>query len=281
MVCYTLSLDSLNIEHKNIQSAGGGNLRILLAQGSRSGIARIFERAFPLHFLRRGDPFKAFQRHIDLAAHDQALRRIGECHRQVSQRAEIFRHVLADKPVAARRAADEHTVFIFQRHGQPVDLRLHNIVVCLRNRRIHAFAKGAQLVKGKHVLQTLQRHRMAHLRKRVERISAHTLRRRIRRLILRVRLLQLRQTAHQRVIFKVRDLRRVLDIVQQVVLFNFLAQGRDFVLYIHYDCSTSIYVPGTSPTITVSARRTSVSTSTVLFCHGISTSISTPTCRYS
>ena len=172
--------DKLEVKNDDVELACSGDLRVLLADGAGRGVAGIGQQRLAAHLAQRVDLLEHLVRHIDLAAHDQALRRIGERHRQVSQRTEIFRHVLADKPVAARRAADEHTVFIFQRHGQPVDLRLHNIVVCLRNRRIHAFAKGAQLVKGKHVLQTLQRHRMAHLRKRVERISAHALRRRIR-----------------------------------------------------------------------------------------------------
>ena len=47
----------------------------------------------------------------------------------------------------------------------------------LRERPVHARAERAQLVEREHVLQALERHLMAHLRKGVERVAAGVLRR--------------------------------------------------------------------------------------------------------
>ena len=181
-------------------------------------------------------------RHIDLAAHDELRGRIFKRQRQVSQRAQIFRHVLAGDTVAARRAAHEHTVFILERHGQAVDLRLDRVIMRLRERGVHARAKRAQLVKREHILQALERHLMVHLREGVERVAADVLRRRIWRGVLRVRRLKLLQSAQERVIFKVADLGRVFYIVEKVCALQPAAQRQNFFMYVHSHYSTSTYV---------------------------------------
>lgn len=144
--------------------------------------------------------------------------------------------------VAARGAADEHAVFILERHGQTVDLRLDAIVMRLRERTVHARAERAQLVERKHILQALERHLMAHLRKGIERVTADMLRRRIGRGILRVRSLKLFEPAHERVIFKVADLGCVLHVIEKICVFQLTAQRQNLFAYIHVVYSTSTYV---------------------------------------
>ena len=151
----------------------------------------------------------------------------------------------------------------------------------LRERTVHARAKRAQLVERKHVLQALERHLMAHLRKGVERVAADVLRRRIGRGILRVRRLKLFEPAHERVIFKVADLGRVLHIIKKICMFQLTAQRQDLFAYIHVVYSTSTYVWGTLPTMTVSASRMLVPTVSVWCSQGTRMSRSIFTFRYS
>ena len=83
---------------------------------------------------------------------------------------EIFRYILADQAVAARCAADELSVDIFQRDGETVDLRLDG-VFRVRLLLAHVRVKVAQLVIGKHVLQAFQRDGVAHLDKFAQRLA--------------------------------------------------------------------------------------------------------------
>ena len=151
----------------------------------------------------------------------------------------------------------------------------------LRERGVHARAERAQLVKREHILQALERHLMVHLREGVERVAADALRRRIGRGILRVRRLKLLQSAQERVILKVADLGRVLHIVEKVCALQPAAQRQNFFMYVHSRYSTSTYVWGTFPTMTVSASSTCVPTVSVWCAHGTRMSRSMLISRYS
>ncbi len=122
---------------------------------------------------------------------------------------------------------------------------------------------------------------MAHLRKSVERVAADVLCRRIGRGILRMRCLQLLEPAHERVIFKVADLGRVLHIIEKICMLQLTAQRQDLFAYIHVFYSTSTYVWGTLPTMTVSASRTFVPTVSAWCSQGTRMSRSIFTFRYS
>ena len=271
----------LEVEDDDVELARRRDLRILLAHRARRGVARVCQQRLLKQLALGIELRKHVVRHIDLAAHDELCGRAVELERQVSQRAEVFRHVLAGDPVAARGAAHEHTVFILERHGQTVDLRLDRVIMRLRERGVHARAKRAQLIEREHVLQALERHLMVYLREGVERVAADVLRRRIGRGVLRVRLLELLQSAQERVIFKVADLGRVLHIVEKVCMLQPAAQRQDFFMYIHSFYSTSTYVWGTLPTMTVSASRTCVPTVSVWCAHGTRMSRSMFISRYS
>ena len=271
----------LEVEDDNIQLARRRDLRVLLAHGARCRVAGIGQQRLLKQLALGVELRKHGVRHIDLAAHDEPCRRIFKRQRQVSQRAQIFRHVLAGDTVAARRAAHEHTVFILERHGQTVDLRLDRVIMRLRERGVHARAERAQLVKREHILQALERHLMVYLREGVERVAADVLRRRIGRGVLRVRRLELLQSAQERVIFKVADLGRVLHVIEKICVFQLTAQRQDLFAYIHVVYSTSTYVWGTLPTMTVSASSTCVPTVSVWCAHGTRMSRSMLISRYS
>ena len=271
----------LEVEDDDVQLARRRDLRVLLAHGASRRVAGIGQQRLLEQLTLGIKRCEYFVRHVDLAAHDELCGRVVELERQIAQRAEVFRHVLAGDTVAARGAADEHPVFILERHGQAVDLRLDRIIMRLRERTVHARAERAQLVERKHVLQALERHLMAHLRKGVERVAADVLRRRIGRGILRVRGLKLLKPAHERVICKVADLGRVLHIIEKICMFQLTAQRQDLFTYIHVVYSTSTYVWGTLPTMTVSASRTFVPTVSVWCSQGTRMSRSIFTFRYS
>ena len=96
-------------------------------------------------------------------------------HGDGADRAQILRHVLADAAVAARRAADEHAVAVFERDAQPVDLRL-DAVFRVRERSGHALEEFLHLATVEHILQALERHRVLHRCKLRQRRAAHALR---------------------------------------------------------------------------------------------------------
>ena len=271
----------LEVEDDNIQLACRRDLRVLLAHGARRCVAGIGQQRLLEQFALGVERRKHLVRHIDLAAHDELCGRAVELERQIAQCAEVFRYVLAGDAVAARGAADEHAVFILERHGQAVDLRLNRIIIRLRERIVHARAECAQLVERKHVLQALERHLMAHLRKGVERVAADVLCRRIGRGILRVRGLQLLEPTHERVILEIADLGRILHVIEKICVFQLTAQRQDLFAYIHVVYSTSTYVWGTLPTMTVSASRTFVPTVSVWCSQGTRMSRSIFTFRYS
>ena len=137
----------LEVEDDNIQLACRRDLRVLLAHGARCRVAGIGQQRLLKQLALGIERRKHLVRHIDLAAHDELCGRAVELERQIAQRAEVFRHVLAGNAVAARGAADEHAVFILERHGQAVDLRLNRIIMRLRERIVHARAERAQLVE--------------------------------------------------------------------------------------------------------------------------------------
>ena len=134
--------------------------------------------------------------HVDLAADDEPLRGVFELLRQVPHGAEVFGDVLAGYAVTARSAADEHAVFILQRHGEAVYLRLRRVFAPLRQGGEHALVKFAQFVKGEHVVEALERHLVRHGRESALGRAAHLLRGRRWRVKLRVRGLQLLEPAH-------------------------------------------------------------------------------------
>ena len=271
----------LEVEDDDIELARRRDLRVLLAHRARRRVAGIGQQRLFEQLALGIERCEYFVRHIDLTAHDKLCRRVFKRQRQVAQRAEVFRHVFAGDAVAARSAADEHPVFILERHGQAVDLRLDGIIMRLRERPVHARAERAQLVEREHVLQALERHLMAHLRKGVERVAADVLRRRIGRGVLRVRRLELFEPAHKRVILEIADLGRILHVIEKICVFQLTAQRQDLFAYIHVVYSTSTYVWGTLPTMTVSASRTFVPTVSVWCSQGTRMSRSIFTFRYS
>ena len=165
------------------------------------------------------------------------MRRAVQMHGNGADRLEILRHVLADAAVAARCAADERAVHIFQRDGQAVDLRL-DAVDGVRHALAHPAVKFADLVRREHVLQTLERHGVLDLFKLAQRLAADPARGRERRCQLRMRGLQLLQPPQQPVIFIILHLGRIEHIVLMVRPLQHLGQVRDLFAWVHVPSSS-------------------------------------------
>ena len=144
----------------------------------------------------------------------------------------IFRYILADQAVAARCAADELSVDIFQRDGETVDLRLDG-VFRVRLLLAHVRVKVPQLVIGKHVLQAFQRDGVAHLDKFAQRLPADAARRTEGRGVLRVLRLQFFQSAQLVVIVIIAHFGVVEHVVKISGVFQLPCELFNFLFRFH------------------------------------------------
>ena len=136
----------LEVEAQDIQLSRRRDLRVKLAHRACGGVARVCEKRLALYFALGVQLLKHGLGHIDLAADDEPLRRVLNMQRQGAHSAQILRHIFADLPVAAGSSTDEHAVFVFKRHGKPVDFRLDGVIVRLRYHLVHALAECEQLL---------------------------------------------------------------------------------------------------------------------------------------
>ena len=184
------ALGLLDVEDADIELPRCGDLGILLAHAARGGVARVREQGLPPLGARGVQLLEYGAGHIDLAAHYEPRRRVPEPLGQVADGFQVLRHVLAGDAVAARRAADEYAVFVLERHGEAVYLRL-DAVLPAGDGGGDALVEGAQLLEGEDVVQALERHLVHDGRERALRRAADVLRGGIGVKKLRVRGLEL------------------------------------------------------------------------------------------
>ena len=167
-------LDQLHIKDHKVQLALGGDLWIQLPQRACRRIAGIgkgrLAPRLPLCVERVKDRF----RHKDLSADNQPVRRMLQLQRDGADGPQVLRHILPCQAAAARGAADQRAVQIFQRHGQTVHLGLDGVADSL-TALPQLFVEGLQLLKGEQILQTLQRNLMLHRGKLTDRRAADPL----------------------------------------------------------------------------------------------------------
>ena len=208
---------------------------ILLPQRPGGSIARIGKNLAPRLRLRPIQRGKIRPRHIDLAANLENVGAISAKHlRNITNKRHVGRHILAHLAIAARRRAHQPPALIAQRAREPVDLVLHRH----RHRRIlgqrqkppHPRDKFPHLVIGKRIVEAHHPHRMANFgqRRRRHRMP-HGGRRRIRPHQMRKRRLQLGIAPHQRVIFGVGHLRRIIEMIEPVGAVDRLGQPHQFI----------------------------------------------------
>ena len=144
-------------------------------------------------------------------------RRVFQLVRNILYSLEVCGHVLADLSVAARRAAHKFAVDVFQRNRKSVDFILNHIFR-LSDRAFDAAIKLGKLVKGKDILQALERIGMRDLGEPAGCRTADALRRGIRIRVFRMRFLQRAQLALHHIIFVIRNLRCIFVIIFFVVI---------------------------------------------------------------
>ena len=159
-------------------------------------------------------------------------RRVFQLVRDVPDGPEVGGHVLADLPVAARRAADKFAVHILERDRKAVDLVFDHIFR-LPHRALNAGVELGKLVKRKHILQALERIGVRDLGEPAGRRAADPLGRGIRIRVFRVRRLERAQLALHHVVLIIRNFGRVLIVIFVVVIPQLFAQCGDLFKRVH------------------------------------------------
>ena len=205
------------------QRTRGGDAGVLLAQRAGRRIARIGEDRVAGRLLPFVQREKRLLGHIDLAAHLADLRHVAafEFLRHVLQRSDVGGDVFAHGAVAACGGGDEFAALVAQRHRQAIDLRLgaeaDAVVVAELEEAADARSKVEHILFGKGVVERQHRHRMPDLGKAPGRLRADFLRRRFAGDEFGKSLLDRVEALPQRIVFGVRDARRVVLIVTLVV----------------------------------------------------------------
>ncbi len=152
---------------KESQRAAGGDRGIQLPEGAGRRVAGVREngvafcRACLIHLL---EPVEG---HVHLAPHldDRGRRRAfgPEAERDIANRAEIGRDVLADRAVAPGGAGDEYTIAIRQADRCAIDLelgRVSRLVDGIARQAFYALIPGRDFVIGEGVAERQHRHQV-------------------------------------------------------------------------------------------------------------------------
>ncbi len=210
------------------QRASSRDRRVFLAQRAGGSVARVGEDLAARRFLPRIQGLKVRFRHVHFAADLKHVWRALDVLRDVEDRARIRRHIFADRAVAARRGEHEFAAFVAQGAGQAVDLRLRRdrdrLVRRKREEAAHARDKLDHFRVRKRIVDAEHRPRMGHFGERRRRCCAEPLRRGVGADQLREARLEFAVLAHQRVIFRVGNLRRVLVVIEPVMTRDLLRQ---------------------------------------------------------
>ncbi len=216
------------------QRALRSDARVELTQGASSGVARVGED-LAVGATRFGiELFKAALRHKDFAAHFQPRRKIIalQAQRNRADGANVSGDVLSRGAVAAGCGARQQAIFIEQAYRQAIQLQFAAVgdIVTAFQAILHALVEGEETGFVKGIVQRQHRHLMAHLFKYRQRRRTNALGRRIGRNEIGMLLFQRAQFAHQAVIFGVRYLGRVHNVIKIFMMAQRGAQFGDLVL---------------------------------------------------
>ena len=226
------AVDRTNAVGEEFQRPAGGDRRIQLTDAASRSIAWIDQR---LVAARGGSGVVSFQvvaAHVHLAAHFQQRWRLAtQAQRDLAQRAQVLRNVLAGGAVATRRTAHQQAVLVAQADRQAIELQFGGIFDWWRALAQLQFAANARVEvqcaarSGIGLgLDRQHRHVVHHRCELRQRLAADALRRRICGQQLGMRIFQRLQFAEQGVIFGVRNARRIVDVIRLVMAFDLGAQ---------------------------------------------------------
>ena len=210
------------------QRAGGGDRGVLLAERAGGGVARIGELARLVRILGLGahagvERGEIGLRHIDLAANLEDRGRAGrQVLRDVGDGAGIGGDVLAGGAVAAGGGEDERALLVAQRAGEAVDLGLGGqrqlVLLAQAEEPAHPGEEIGHLLLGEGIVEAEHRQSMADLGEEGGGRGAHLLRRAVLADQMRKLRLQRRVAPHQRIIVGVRNLGRILGMIEAIVM---------------------------------------------------------------
>ena len=223
MLRQRFAADLLHIEHKDGEPTLAGDLGVLLAQGTSRSVARVLERGCALQLLLGTQLLECLVGHIHFTAHFQKFRRVFQLFGDAADGADVGGHVLAHHAVAAGGCPDQLTIFVFQAAGKTINFDLHHILRFYPGFP-HAAVKVPQFVKRKGVQKAFHFDRVSHLGQFAAGRAADLLGGRRGRDQLRELRLQRFQFPGQGIVLKIFQLRRILIVIQPIVLFNDRAQ---------------------------------------------------------
>jgi hypothetical protein len=211
-----------------VERARRRDARVELLQRARGGVPRVREDRQPGLLALAVHPAERLDRKVDLAADLEQLRDAApglEPERDAADRPDVRGDVLADEPVAARRADVQGAVGVHELDRDPVDLRLAHVLDALTAEELpDALVERRELFARRHVLE--REHRMAVARRLElrERRGPDPLRGRVGGAQLGMLVFQLLEAAEERVVLGVGHERVVEDVVAVVVLLDLAAQ---------------------------------------------------------
>ncbi|OPZ83916.1 MAG: hypothetical protein BWY76_02065 [bacterium ADurb.Bin429] len=199
---------------------------IELAHRAGGGVARIGEGRFAALLTLSVDAVELGAGEVHLAANLDDAAQVGnraQPQRHGGDGADIPRDVLALHPVAAGGGGDQRAVHVGERHREAVNLQFADIGhIRLRLQpALHPAVKIEELLVPEGVAQREHRRAVAHGTELLRRRRSHPLRGRRRRHQLRMRRLQRLQLAQQRIVLRIRYLRRVQHVIPVIMPFDF------------------------------------------------------------
>ena len=217
-----------------VQTATCYNGRLLLLERSGCGVARIGEEllagslALCIQAIERGVRHQHLATNLEVVGVVIAL----EHQRHRADGAHVGRHIVAHRAIASRYGTQKAAVLVCERNGRTIELQLADHL------------DGAHLLLGTHdkFAQFLHRigirereHRVAvrHARKVGGAVATHAHGWRVGVGKFGMCSLQVLQLAHHTVEVEVRNLGRIIDVVEAVVAVESLAQGGDMLFDIH------------------------------------------------
>ena len=192
-------------------------------------IPRISEPRFARFLALLVDLFENLARQIGFATHFYLacdfLGSFTQFQRDAANGADVRRHIFAAGSVAARDAAHKHSVFVMNRKREAVDFQLGHILNwLLAGKFATPCIKGAQLVDVVAVIKRQHGPAMNEFRKAFSRAATDTLRGAVRSNQLRVFHFQLAKLFDELVVFLIRNLRIVFEVIEVFVAANLVAQ---------------------------------------------------------
>jgi len=236
-----------------VQPAAGRDGRVELAYRPGGRVPGVGERRLPGALPAAVERGQVGLVHVRFSPYFQPVGGDGNAERDVADRAQVRRDVLAPGAVAPRGAADVPSALVEQLHGQPVDLRLGDVAARVEGafRDVAAFEEPAdapvelpKLLFREGVGEGEHRDVADDGAERIDRLRADALRGGFGVELLGMLRLEGDELAEEGVVLRVGHLRRVVPVVPVVVVPDQPPEFLDAVPGAAFHVSSSAAMPG-------------------------------------